>query len=342
MKADERRLRAAIERRPAELRLILLHGPDEAGAQAWAEQLAHAMGTDAERIDLDGATLKSDPPRLADEAASLSLFGGARFVRVAGAGEESLGAVTALLDAPRAGNPVVMIAPGVRTSGALVKAVIASDRALAHACYVPEGDQAEKIAVELARVAGLRLTRDAAVRLARAGDGDRAVMAREVEKLALFLDAAPERMVEADGAALDAIGASIAEAEMDVIVAAVIAGESAALVEALRLRAAGTSPIPLLRAVARRLIALAGMRAAIDGGEGADQAMKRHGVFWRDEGATRAALRQWTPAALADALATVRAAERSLMTGGTAGNVMADAALLALARGGEAVRSARR
>ena len=36
------------------------------------------MGAEAERVDLSGAELKADPARLADEAASISLFGGAR------------------------------------------------------------------------------------------------------------------------------------------------------------------------------------------------------------------------------------------------------------------------
>ena len=62
-----------------------------------AAVLATAMGPGAERIDLDGATLRGDPARLADEAASLSLFGDARHIRVTGMGEESLAAVAALL-----------------------------------------------------------------------------------------------------------------------------------------------------------------------------------------------------------------------------------------------------
>ena len=64
------------------------------------------MGPDAERIDLDGQTLRDDPARLADEAASFSMFGDKRCIRITGMGEESLPALNALLEAEAAGNPV--------------------------------------------------------------------------------------------------------------------------------------------------------------------------------------------------------------------------------------------
>src|SRR3546814_20690612 len=74
------------------------------------------MGPEAERIDLDGAALKIDPARLADEAASISLFGGARWIRVTLAGDEALPAIEGLLQAAQAGNPVIAIGGPLKTS----------------------------------------------------------------------------------------------------------------------------------------------------------------------------------------------------------------------------------
>ena len=68
MKANAGQIRQALSRPSADIRLYLLHGPDEAGASELARLLAEAMGREAERIDLDSATLKSDPARLTDEA----------------------------------------------------------------------------------------------------------------------------------------------------------------------------------------------------------------------------------------------------------------------------------
>jgi DNA polymerase-3 subunit delta len=60
--------------------------------------------------------------------------------------------------------------------------------------------------------------------------------------------------------------------------------------------------------------------------------MKRHRIFFREEAATLAALRRWSPAMLAEALNRVRRAERAVMSPGNAGTVLADAAAVELAR----------
>lgn len=333
MKATETRLNAALDRPPADVRLYLLHGPDEAVAQAFVARLAKGMGAGAERVDLDGPTLRSDPARLADEAAAISLFGGARYIRVTGAGEESLEAVTALLAAEQAGNPAIMLAPTVKSTGKLVKAALDSDRALAFACYAPNARDAATIVADLARGQGLRLSPAAVQRIIRGGDGDRAVMTREVEKLALYLDAAPDRPMDADDAALEAIGAEIAEGEIGEIVLAATAGDVPALVEGLRrMNGPDASPIPVLRSLGRRLLMLAEMRAAADAGEGIDQLMKRHRVFWREEAATATAVRRWTLDSLVAAQRAARRTEREVIAAGPAGRAVSDTFLLRLAR----------
>lgn len=332
MKVSEAQLRAAIDRPPADLRLILLHGPDEAGASAHAARLARALGPEAERVDLDGATLRADPARLADEAASLSLFGGTRHIRVTGAGEESLAALETLLAAPSAGNPVVMIAPGLKATSKLVKAALEARTALAFACYVPTGDAAAGIVAGIAREHGLRPVGQAAARLARAAAGDRAVMTREIEKLADYLDAAPDRPRDLDDAALDAVGADLNEAGIGEAVEAVVAGRRDALAaELARLDEAGTSPIVWLRQLARRFATLAEMRAEVDAGAPVQEVIKRHRVFFREETATAQALRRWPASALAAAHARVRAAERGVMASANAGSVLAAHAALVLA-----------
>ena len=332
VKANEGQIRAALERPGTDIRLYLLHGPDEAGADQLARTLARALGPDAERIDLDPATLKSDPARLADEAAALSLFGGRRFIRVTGAGEECVPAANALLEAPRAGNPAVLIAPAVRTSAKIVKLAQGSPAAMAHGCYVPEGANAERLASQLARAHGLRPTGRSAARLVAASGGDRAVMQREVEKLAQFLDADADRVRELDDAALDAIGADRGEAEIGRVVSSAVAGDVAMLGgELRRLGDAGVSPIPVLRALVRQLILLSDIRAEVERGSRADAAMERHRIFPRDRDAMTRALGRWDAPRLAAAVTTACRAERAVIAAGTAGEVLAEAAILRLA-----------
>ena len=89
MKANRPQIDKAL-RAPAETRFFLFHGPDESGSRALVKALGAAMGDEAERVDLTGAELRADPARLTDEAASISMFGGARWILVESAGEESV------------------------------------------------------------------------------------------------------------------------------------------------------------------------------------------------------------------------------------------------------------
>src|SRR3546814_1648200 len=118
------------------------------------------MGPDAERIDLDGAALKIDPARLADEAASISLFGGARWIRVTLAGDEALPAIEGLLQAAQAGNPVIAIGGTLKTSSKILKLALDHKEVLAFASYAPGGRAAEQLAPPVGRETGLRLTAD--------------------------------------------------------------------------------------------------------------------------------------------------------------------------------------
>jgi len=331
MKASAGQIRAAVDKPDPSTRLYLFHGPDEAGAAELAERLARALGPEAERVDLDMKALREQPGRLADEAASLSLFGGARYVRLTGVEEGALEAVTLLLGAERAGNPVIAIGPGLKASGKLVKAAVAAPGALAFACYVPEGIDATRLATTVAREHGLRLTGDVPQRLAAATGGDRAILAREIEKLALYLDAAPDRPRDADGEALDAVGADLGDTELFHAIDAVLDGRVAEIGSALAGLGDGTA-VPLMRQLSRRLIALAELRSDMDKGASVDEVLERHRVFFREKAATGRALRRWNAAQIARAIERVRLTERALMHSGSAGEVLADAECTAIAR----------
>lgn len=239
MKANAGQIRAALDH--PRHRLFLLHGPDAGLAADLARRLGRAMGKGAERVDLDGAQLKADPARLADEAASLSLFGDKRWIRVANAGEESVPALAALLEAPSAANPVLAIAPTAKATSKLVKLATDHRDALSFACYPPSAADLERQLGQTARELGLRAAPPVLQRLVAASGGESAVATRELEKLALYLDADPERPAELTPQALDDLAADLGEAEAGRLVDSVLAGDPAALGQELtRLREAGT------------------------------------------------------------------------------------------------------
>ncbi len=339
MKANPTQLRNALDSASPAIRLYLLHGPNESSARDWAQRLARAMGPDAERVDIDGAVLKGDPGRLVTEAASLSLFGGARHIRISGVGEESLEALTLLLDAERAGNPVIAIGPTLKGTSKVVKLALAAPAAMSFACYLPDAAEADRLAAAIASEHGLRTTGQTASRLVAASGGDRAILTREIEKIALYLDAAPDRPGILDDSAIDAVGADLGEAEMALAIDAVIGGDPAALgLELARLSEAGISPIPMLRGLVRRLMTLAELRAEVDRGASINDVIERHRIFFRERASTARALRSWSPVRISTAIERLRQSERAMMGSGSAGSILAETACMAIARAGRARR----
>ncbi|MGF1550214.1 MAG: DNA polymerase III subunit delta [Sphingomonadaceae bacterium] len=341
MKADSARIARALAAPPPELRLFLLHGPDEAGSCARLAELARGMGAGAERIDLAAAELKADPARLADEAAAISLFGASRYIVVDPAGEECVAAVAALLEASEAGNPVALVAGPLRASSKLLKAALASPAALAFASYLPGAREAVRLVREEARAAGLGMNPDVARRIADAAGGNRALIAREIAKLALYADADPARPRDIDHDAIDAVGADAGEGDLGRLVVCVAGGRPAELeAELVRLAGVGIEGIPLLRAVLRRMLLLARLRAEVDRGESVDKVMASSGksLFWKEKDGIARQLARWRSPLLARAVERLQEAQRAVMAPDGLGPRAADEELFAIARQAQRLR----
>lgn len=335
MKASRGQIEKALDAPPADIRFYLLYGPDEAGSAALGKRMERAMGPEAERIDLDGSTLKDDPARLADEAASFSMFGDKRWIRINGMGEESLPAVTALLEAEAAGNPVIATAGALKGTSKLLKLALDNPRAMAFASYQPDAREAEQIAVGIAREGGLRLSSDLARRIADLANGDRALMAGEVEKLILYLDAAPDRPREATAEALDALSAENPEADAGPLVNAVLGGDLRAMNRELgRLAEAGAAMAAVLRPLLTRAMLLANIRADFDQSGRLEGAVESAGkaVFWKEKGVVTRQVRLWDAPGIARVIQRLAQAERATRSGRGTGDLLVRHELLAITR----------
>ncbi len=335
MKANRAQVEKALKGRSADIRFFLLYGPDEAGSRALGRLLAAAMGAEAERVDLSGSELKSDPARLADEAASISLFGGARYIWVEPAADDAAAAAEALVEATTAGNPVIMIGGALKPASRLLKLALAAPCAMAFASYVPEGADADKMVLEMARDMGLGMRPDLARRIAGAAGGNRAIVAQELAKLALFADAAPERPREVDHEALDAIGAANDEGDLSRLVDSVSGGNAALLqAELLRLASEGIEGIALIRAVLRRMTLLAQLRSEVERGNSVDTVMASKGksLFWKEKPAVSQQLTRWRSDLLAKGIGRLLDAERQVKASGGLGPLAVSEELLAICR----------
>jgi DNA polymerase III subunit delta len=331
MKANKGQVERALDAGGAPYKLILLYGPDEAGSRALVQRLVRAMGLDAEKIELDGGTLKADPALLADEAASLSLFGGKRFIIVSVSGDEANSAIESLLQSEGSGNPVIVLAGALKPSSALLKRLLADPNVACLASYVPGDAEMAQIAGGLAHEQGLRLDSATARRLVNLSGNDRAVMAREIEKLALYLDASPTAPQAATIEALDAVGADNGEPDLSVLTDSVFGGKPEVVaVQLAGLAAEGVDGIAVLRALNRRVNLLLKIGSEIAQGKSIDSATQA--IFFKEKGAVTQQLRRWTPDRLAIAAQRLLDAERAIKSARSVGPILADAELITIAR----------
>lgn len=335
MKANRGQIEKALDAPPPHVRFFLLSGPDEAGSATLAKRLVRAMGPEAERIDLDPPTLKGDPARLADEAAALSMFGDRRWIRILQAGDEIMPALEALLEAPQAGNPVVALAGALKGSSKLLKLAQDSGAAMSFVSYAPDAREADQIAVAIAREAGLRLPPDLARRIAEIASNDRTLMANEIEKLSLYLDAAPDRPAEVTAEAIAALAAETPEEDAGALVNAVLTGDLPAMRRELTtLSALGASLASVLRPLQTRAMLIAQIRADFDRSGRIEDAVKSAGraVFWKEERVVQRQVRLWDAGGIARVIQRLGSAERASRSSRNAGDVVVAAELLTIAR----------
>lgn len=335
MKANRPQVERALKS-PGDTLFFLFYGPDEAGSQSLVKALAAAMGDAAERIDLSGGDLKSDPARLADEAASISLFGGARYIVVEPAGDEILPAIEALTEAPAAGNPVALVAGALKPTSKLLKLALAHPAALALASYVPEGRDAERLVTDMARAEGLIVRPDLARRIADSCAGNRSIVEQELRKLALFADASPDAPRPIDHDSLDAIGAAAEEGDLSRLVESVGSGDSETLrAELVRLKSEGIEGIALIRAMLRRMTLLTRLRAEVEAGGSVGAVMASpaaKSIFWKEKDAVAGQLGRWRAELLAKSMGRLLEAERQVKASGGIGPLAVDEELFAICR----------
>src|SRR3984957_7156003 len=175
---------------PEGLVAALLFGPDQVLVRERAERLAKTVVSDLRdpfRVtELDDATLASDPARLSDEAAALSMSGGRRIVRVRGAGNALSGLFESFLENP-VGEALVVVEAGDLAKGSSLREVFEdADNAAAIACYPDSAAGLSDLVRNALKAEGVAISGDALDAAVALLGSDRGMSRREVEKLALY------------------------------------------------------------------------------------------------------------------------------------------------------------
>ncbi len=315
---------------------ILVYGPD-AGLviERMKALIASALDDPTDpfrRVDLAGDVLESDPARLADEAAALSMTGGRRVVVVRGAGDRQTAAFAAVIEGARGEALIVVEAGDLGPRSSLRRVFEGSGGAAALPCYA---DDAGSLAELIRRTLGEDgITADGAAVEYLVGQlgGDRLLSRSELEKLALYAGAGATVTVEdARSVVGDASAMSVDE------VADAAAGGHRELLDELLDRSFrfGNKPASVLGVMSRHLQKLRIVLVEVDAGQTVDRAIKglRPPVFFKRRAAMERQVRLWRSATLARALEIVSEAELEFRTTAMPDQALCARALFQISRG---------
>ena len=344
MKLPAARIAAFLKSPDKEIRAALVFGPDAGLVRERAGWLAAAVCpdlNDAFRVsELEGGTLAGDPARLSDEAASLSLTGGRRLLRVRG-GDDALGAAfERFFKAPPPGDAFILVEAGdLGPRSSLRRAFESAKAAAAIACYLDGPREIAELAREILGARKIVLRSEAIPYLAAHLGGDRELSRRELEKLALY---AGDGGTVGEAEVMATIGDS-ADLSADEVAFAAAEGDAGQLERALnRAFGEGAQPVAVLRAELRHFqrLHLAGVRLAAGASE--DEALKlRPPLFFKLVDRFKQQLRLWPPPRAEAALEALHQAEADAKSTGIPAESICRAALMRIARSAAAARTRR-
>lgn len=314
---------AFAQKRDPKFALVLIYGPDLGLVRERADRIARQVCPDFRDpfnyLELTDADIKSDPARLGDEAAALSMMGGERVVRIRTTGEAATAAARLVVDGLEGGHlkptGLVLIEAGdLSKSSGLRKLVEGSKAAVALPCYADAPADIRTLAQSSAEAEGLRFESDALDLLVALLGEDRGVSRAEVDKLILYKG--PKSLRAGPGEiSVDDVRAVLVDTVSDAAgdaAAAAADGAPQRLARALHRSAiAGASPIGTVRAIQREFLRLRAARALMAEGMSAESAMARlrPPVFFMEKRAFEARLARWPLARLDTALSMLLDAE---------------------------------
>ncbi|MBL8549903.1 MAG: DNA polymerase III subunit delta [Hyphomonadaceae bacterium] len=300
MKIQGAAARRFLDKPDPQLGAALVFGPNrslvaDAAAAIVKATLKRAANDPFALSKLNEDEMKRDAARLADALAAQSLLGGsdARLVwaRVEGSGADDA-ILAALADIEKGAPLAYLLVEGGDLGGTskLAKAFEGAKRAAALVFYEESDAERAQFARDMLKGEGVTLSAEAAETLNALLPADRALMRREIEKLAAYANGAALSVAD-----VELLVADEGEAELDQAALAALEGRAAAAMEALA-RIERMNGVASIKALTRRLMRLLEARLAVDEGASASDAAQRlrPPVFWKERDAFQAQLRVWS------------------------------------------------
>jgi DNA polymerase-3 subunit delta len=312
--------------------VVLVFGPDAGLVSERVNAIVKAAVDDPSDpfalARLEGEDVTAEPSRLVEEAQTIPLFGGRRAVWLKAGARNVAPAVEALLDAGAAECRVVIEAGDLRRNAPLRTLCERAKNAAALPCYADsERDRARLIDDEM-RAAGLTLTAEARALLIPLLGGDRAASRNEIRKLALY--ARGRGQVGVDD--VTAVVSDASALALEDLVDAAFAGRPAELEAQLaKARTAGTGAGSVLFNGQRQVAQLHKWRTSIEEGAPFSLDTAQPPPHFRRKASIETALRLWSAARLAAAMAELADATLESRRKSALAETIAERALLAIA-----------
>lgn len=335
MKLSGARIEPFVKSPDPAVRAILVFGPDLGLVNERVQRLMKSVVKDTSdpfRVtELTPAALKETPSRLADEAAALAFGGGRRVVVLRDAGDGQSSVLSSFLANPMGDALVVVEGGELGPRSSLRKLFEGADNAAALACYGDEGGSLAGVIQEELKSAGLMAEPDAMAYLIEHLGGDRRLTRAEMMKLAIYMGG-PGRVSLADATAC--IGDTAALGLDDLALATADGDHGGAQRVLDRLLREGSSPIQMLRSVARHFIRLHLAAGIMAQGKSVEQAMTalKPPVIFKAADRFRRQLSRWPTDRLGKALDVLTEAELDCKTTGMPAAEITSRALMMIAR----------
>ncbi|WP_350335730.1 DNA polymerase III subunit delta [Coralliovum pocilloporae] len=189
LKATE--VKRFLEHPPASANLILVFGPDTGLVSERAGLLAKTVLGKTDDpfalVRLDGSDIASDPNRLADEAFTISMFGGKRVIHIKSlSGKNIAKAVEPLVTTPPDDAVVIIEGGDMKKTAPLRKLIGSAKNGAAIPCFADSARDLDDLINTIMSEANLSISNDARDLLKASLGSDRLASRGEIEKLTLF------------------------------------------------------------------------------------------------------------------------------------------------------------
>ena len=253
--------------RPLAHRIMLIYGPDRGLVSERARAVAVATKVPLDDpfslIKLEASSIQADPARLADEALTVSMFGGDRLVWIKDAGNEK-GLVDALK--PLAANPpqsatILIEADDLKPASGLRSLCESAPSAMALPCYPDDAPAVDALIDRELSAAGLAISLDARNLLKSSLGSDRLASRSEIEKLVLYSQGQKRIEIADVEAAIGDVSSTTADELVDAMLVGDVSGFDAAFAA---MAAKGPGLQGLLAIVTRQVSNFAEQRFGMD------------------------------------------------------------------------------